>query len=278
MTPVVCLVVLFLLTIVYKLLLKRCSGTLDHKSVPLFISVWTLAGLALTSPLYAQNAVETGLEHGWVIPVAAIKGVLLYFTLFLGQRLMRESLSSSLYTAPMSIGALAVLNFILGERLSGLQWFSAVAVCILSCVFFLRGHLSDLNKQAKRDYFAIVALLVAMGGMDQYGISHMGWYGYLTVSNIVLLGFGLARHGDIKNAVFNRLALPAGILFAVTEIFKFYQSVTINPVTVIAVVQNLATPVLLGLSAVVWKERTVREQLIWGVLAFALSIPLFLAK
>ena len=278
MTPMFYLAVLFGLTVVYKILLKRCSAVLDHKSVPVFIGVWVLIGLALASPLYAAAAWTLTTAHPLVIALAMAKGGLLYMTLLWGQRLMRESLSSSLYTSPMSIGAIAIINFMLGERLAGLQWFSAVSVCLLSCLFFLRGHLSEMSRQAKRDYAIIVVLLVAMGGMDQFGISHIGWYGYLAVSNVVLLAIGLARHGDIKNAVFNRLALPAGILFAVCELFKFYQSVTINPVTAVILTQNLATPVLLGLSAVVWKERTVKEQLIWGALAFALSVPLFLAK
>jgi hypothetical protein len=278
MTPVIFLAVLFILTVAYKLLLKRCSAVLDHKSVPVFIGVWVLIGLALTAPFYAPSAWRSLADQPLTALIAVIKGVVLYVTILMGQRLMRASLSSNLYTAPMSIGAIAIINFLLGERLSGLQWFSAVGVCVLSCVFFLRGHLSDLDRQAKRDYAAIVALLVVMGGMDQYGISHMGWYGYLAISNIVLLAAGLARHGDIRNAVFNRLALPAGILFAVAEIFKFYQSVTINPVTAIILIQNLATPVLLTLSALIWKERSVKEQLIWGGLAFALSLPLFLAK
>ncbi len=278
MTPGLCLIVLFVLTIGYKLLLKRCSDVLDHRSVPLFIAVWVLAGLAVTAPFYAADAWQAARANPAAVFVAIIKGGLLYLTLFLGQRLMRASLSSSLYTAPMSIGAVAAINSLLGERLSGLEWFSAASVCALSCIFFLRGHLSELNTAAKRDYAAIVVLLTVMGGMDQFGISHMGWYGYLTLSNAVLLAAGMAAHGDIRTAVFNRLALPAGILFAVAEIFKFYQSVTINPITAIILVQNLSTPVLLVLSALIWKERTVREQLIWGVLAFALSIPLFLAK
>jgi hypothetical protein len=34
--------------------------------------------------------------------------------------------------------------------------------------------------------------------------------------------------------------------------------------------------VILILSALVWKERTVKEQLLWGVLALLVTLPLFL--
>jgi len=38
----------------------------------------------------------------------------------------------------------------------------------------------------------------------------------------------------------------------------------------------MTKPVILLLSAMIWKERTVKEQLAWGVLAFLVTLPLFL--
>jgi len=44
----------------------------------------------------------------------------------------------------------------------------------------------------------------------------------------------------------------------------------------VIITQALTKPVILVLSAVIWKERTVKEQLAWGAAAFIITLPLFL--
>ena len=109
----------------------------------------------------------------------------------------------------------------------------------------------------------------------------MNWFSVLLVSNIVLLTLGLlvnrSNKAVLRHAFMNKTAALAGIFYMAAELVKFYQQVTINPVTVVITVQAATKPVILILSAIVWRERTVREQLIWGILAFLVTLPLFLS-
>jgi drug/metabolite transporter (DMT)-like permease len=81
-----------------------------------------------------------------------------------------------------------------------------------------------------------------------------------------------------KSAVLSWTAALAGISYAATELVKFYQQVTINPVSVVVTVQAMTKPVILVLSALIWKERTVKEQLAWGLAAFVITLPLFIPQ
>lgn len=46
MLPHLLLLLLFVLTIAHLVTLKICSVRLDHRTAPVFVSVWVLAGLA----------------------------------------------------------------------------------------------------------------------------------------------------------------------------------------------------------------------------------------
>lgn len=277
------LLLLFFLTIGHLLTLKLCSVKLDHRTAPVFISFWTLLGLAAVSPLFGYLWAE-----GWAKFMAAphllvlciVKGGLLYILFVISQELMKESLSSRHYVTPLSIGLVAIVNATLGETLQAGQWFSALGLCALAAAFFFRGHLSDLSRSGKIAYIKLVALSVFLSSLDHVLTKNSNWFSLLLVSNVVLLSVSLvlnrARVAVLKDALFHKYAALAGIFYMLTELVKFYQQVTINPVTVVITAQAATKPVILILSALLWKERTVREQLVWGVLAFIITLPLFL--
>lgn len=277
------LAALFILTIGLLVTLKMCSLQLDHRTAPLFISGWTLAGVAAVSPVYGHL-----LAPGWAalaahplwLSLAVLKGALLYALFVVSQALMKESLSSRHYVTPLSIGALTLFNAFCGEHLKPHEWFSALGLCALAAGFFLKGHLSDLDRRARFSYLFLVLLSAFLGTIDQIVTKGSNWFVLLLVSNIVLFGFSLAVNirnlGVLKAALTHRSAALAGFFYAATELVKFYQQVSINPVSVVVTVQAMTKPVILLLSALIWKERTVKEQLVWGVLAFAVTLPLFL--
>ncbi len=277
------LLALFALTILKALTLKLCSIKLDQRTAPVFIGVWVLAGLAATWPFF-HPLLSAGLhalaEKPYLLVLCILKGGLLYLTFVIGQELMRDSLSSSNYVMPMAVGLIAIVNSTLGEHLHLSQWVSALGLCALTAGFFFKGHLSDLSREGKLAYVKLVLLSVALAGIDQTVISHINWYALLLVSNISMLSLSLilnrTRRWILRDALFHRSAVFAGVFFTVTELVKFYQQVTINPVTVALTVQSAAAAAVLVLSALLWKERTVKEQLFWGVLAFIVTLPLFL--
>lgn len=281
-TPHILLVLLFLLTIGHLLTLKVCSVKLDHRTAPIFISLWTLIGAAAVAPVYGHLWAE-GLEKMLAAPhlpaLAIFKGGLLYLLLVISQELMKESLSSRHYVTPLSIGLVTVMNAGLGESLAPAQLFSALGLCVLAAAFFFKGHLSDLSRQGKITYFKLVVVSAFLATLDHTLIKGSNWYAALIITNVALLALSLilnrARIFVIKDAVLHKSAAVAGIFYMATELVKNYQQVTINPVSVVITVQAATKPLILILAALLWKERTVKEQLVWGLLAFVVTLPLF---
>lgn len=276
------LLLLFALTIGHLVTLKVCSVALDHKTAPLFISAWTLLGLCAVWPLYGglwKEGWAAFMERPGLLALSAFKGVLLCYLFVVSQALMKVSLSSRHYVTPLAVGLITISNFFLGESLKPHEWFAALGLCALAAGFFFRGHLSDLDREGRLAYGKLVAVAAALSVLDQAVMRHVNWYAFLAVSYAVVLAAAVfwnrKSRKNFKTALLHRAAIVAGLFYAATELVKFYQQVTINPVTVVVTAQAMTKPVILVLSALVWKERTVREQLAWGALAFLVTLPLF---
>lgn len=282
MTSPFFLLLLFFLTVGLVVMQKLCSVRLDHRTAPIFFSVWTLIGLLGSWPLFGHLLLP-GLEKmtadPWLLALTMGKGALLYYVFFVSQRLMKVSLSSRHYVTPLAVGLVLLFNYFLGEQLEPKQWMAALGLCALSAAFFFKGHLADLDRRSRIDYFLLVALSAPLASADHYLIRHINWYAVLLVSNIVLLALALlvnrSNKAVLRDALLHKTAALAGIFYMAAELVKFYQQVSINPVTTVVTVQAATKPVILILSALIWNERTVREQMIWGVLALAVTLPLF---
>lgn len=279
--PQLWLLALFILTLGHILSLKACSMVLDHRTAPIFISIWTLIGLALCYPtfghlLHAALPKLAAAPH--LVAMMVLKGFILYYMAVAAQKLTAVSLSSRQYVTPLAVGLISLSNGLLGESLSLIQWLGAMGMCLAALAFFFKGHLSDLSVEGRRNYLLLVAVVVVLASFDQVLISGSNWYTLLLVSNVVLLTLSLLltrkAEGILKQALFHKSALIAGSIYMLTEIVKFYQQVTINPVTVVVAVQAGTKPLVLILAALMWRERTVREQILWGAVAFVLLMPL----
>ncbi|HYD18798.1 MAG TPA: hypothetical protein VEF76_10005 [Patescibacteria group bacterium] len=277
------LAALFGLTILHLITLKICSVKLDHRTAPLFISVWTLLGLAAVYPLYGgllAEGVESYAAKPWLLALTIGKGGLLCYLFVLSQELMKVSLSSRHYVTPMAIGLVTISNGLLGERLMPHEMFAAFGLCALACAFFFKGHLSELDRRGRLSYAKLVLISAALSTLDHVLTKDTNWYTLLAVSYAVVFVAAVIWNArspaNFRAALLGWQAALAGIAYAATELVKFYQQVAINPVTVVVIVQALTKPVILVLSAVIWKERTVKEQLVWGAAAFLIALPLFL--
>ncbi len=101
------LILLFFLTIGHLVTLKLCSVKLDHRTAPLFISLWTLLGLIAVYPLYGHllyEGIDKIAEKPYILPVIAVKGAFLYLLFVISQELMKVSLSSRHYVTPLAVG------------------------------------------------------------------------------------------------------------------------------------------------------------------------------
>lgn len=279
--PQLWLLALFILTLGHILSLKVCSMVLDHRTAPIFISLWVLIGLLMATPTFGHllvDALPHLLANPYLIALMVLKGVILYYMNVAAQKLTAVSLSSRHYVTPMAVGLIALSNGLLGESLSLIQWLGAMGMCLAALAFFFKGHLADLTNDGRRIYLLLVAVVVVLASLDQVLISNTNWYTLLLVSNITLLVLSLLLtsrvEGLLKQALFHRSAIIAGAFYMATELLKFYQQVTINPITVVVAVQAGTKPLVLLLAAWMWKERTLREQLLWGAMAFILLLPL----
>lgn len=147
------------------------------------------------------------------------------------------------------------------------EWVSVAGLCSLGFVFYFRGHLQEVPGETRKIYLLLVALTVIMLICDHYIIKQSNWFVYLFYSNAALLVFCLLkRKGRAvwRSALMTWPAIAAGVTFAVFEIVKFYPMVTYIPVAVMTSVQFSVIPLVLISSALLWKERTWQEQLVWG--------------
>lgn len=276
------LAALFCFTVATGLVFKVASHKIDHRTAPAFMCLWVLAGLGLTFPLYGDlwYAGWQGLiEQPWLALLMLAKGGLLWLLFSQKQHLNKMSLSARNYTSPVAIGLMVFTNAAFGEQLATAELVAAMGLCALGLLFAFKGHLQDLPAQGKTLFGAAVLLTVACGTLDHILLTHLNWYVLLVVTNIILLAVVLLQRGGfgrLRESLTAPLAIAAGALFATTELVKFYQTVSYSPVTVVVTVQSATIPVLLILSALIWKERTWREQGLWGLLALALILPVIL--
>lgn len=279
------LVLLFFLTIAHLVSLKLCSVKLDHRTAPLFISLWTLLGAAAVAPVYGHLWAE-----GWakfladpkLLLLAGLKGGGLCYLFVVSQELMKVSLSSRHYVTPLAIGLITIINFTLGEKLKPHELFAGLGLCALAAGFFFKGHLSTLDLPSRIAYAKLVLLSAFLSSTDLVLIKTTNWYAVVILTYAVVLAaaciWNRRNPAVFRSALLNWTAALAGVSYAATELVKFYQQVTINPVSVVVTVQAMTKPVILVLSALIWEERTVKEQLAWGLAAFVITLPLFIPQ
>lgn len=276
----------FVLMLINKLSMKWASDVLDARTAPIFTPAWILLGLAVTFPLFKDVAM-VGYEKMQLstlgLVMAIVKGFGFYAFLIYKQRLSTLSLSSTLYGGPIAVALAAIGASFLGEDLNIYQWMAIMALGLSGVAFMLKGHIRDVQDPKAFTYFFINIMLAAfLIVVDHTGVLHSNWYAFLAVSNGVTLILALILNvrslQNIKSAFFARPAIIAGFIFVTFELVKFYQIVTITPATVMGAVALAGGPIVMVLSALIWKERTVKEQLLWGLWAVLMLIPLIFLK
>jgi drug/metabolite transporter (DMT)-like permease len=276
------IVILFLINIGKAFIIKLCADHLDHQMMPIVFSCYLIIALLLGLPFFHDLAIEGTkalLAQPIVLFACLFKGVIFWFAIIDGQKLNQQSMSSARYILPPALALSALINSFLGEELNAQQWIAVIGLAVLGVAFFFKGHLQDLGRQAKILFLEIVLVITAMIVIDHYVISHSNWYVLLLYSNLVILLISLFRK-SVKNiwrqAFTNRLALCAGLAFTAYELIKFPAMVTLIPVSVAVTVQVTTIPVIMVFTSLIWKERTVKEQLIWGVLSMGFMFVLLL--
>jgi hypothetical protein len=273
------LTVFFLLAVFNPLFAKVTAHQLDPDAAPIYISVWTFLGLAITYPFFAELLVPIELARSApiVFLFAVLKGPLLWLAAVIHQKVRRESLSTSHYALPVGLALIVLGNAALGETLHGITFLSAIALSLLGVLFVSSGPGKVLSSRGRIKFIYLVLLLVLLGMIDRFVLAGSNWYLLLCVSNLTLLITALLftkAKSTWVSSFTNRAGIACGLTFVLYELIKFYPMVTKIPVSVITSVEVSTIPVVLILSSIVWKEGTVRSQLVWGLTSLVLMVPI----
>jgi hypothetical protein len=269
----------FLLAVFNPLFAKVTSHQLDPDAAPIYISVWTFLGLAITYPFFGELLVpfELARSSPIVFLFAALKGPLLWLTAVIHQKVRKESLSTSHFALPVGLALIVLGNAALGETLHLITFLSAIALSLVGVLFVSSGPGKVLSSGGRVKFIYLVLMLVVLGMIDRFVLAGSNWYLFLCVSNFTLLVTALLltkAQSTWISSFTNRAGVACGLTFVLYELIKFYPMVTKIPVSVITSVEVSTIPVVLILSSVIWKEGTVRSQLIWGITSLVLMVPI----
>jgi len=277
------LLAIFVSSIALAVILKLCSVHLDEKTTPIYMSVWPLIFGLIGAYFYFYPLLYSGTQNLMSHPIAwslcLLKSGFYWYGCRKVQQLREYSLSSTLYVMPLSLVFAAVVNYFLGETMNLYQWCGVLGLSIIGFLFFFKGHLQTLNFLQKKWYFEIVIITTIMICIDHYVISYSNWYVLLMLTSLMMVILSLVFIRDIsiwKKALFNPYAVIAAIFFTLYEFVKFYPMVTLLPVSSIVAVETSAIPIIFIITALVWKEGKVTEQLLWGILSMLFTGALLL--
>ena len=126
--------------------------------------------------------------------------------------------------------------------------------------------------------FSVPPLLGASFSVfDHLAIPEVGWYPHLLFSSLFMylacLFRGISKQ-DYRNIFCNRQVVAAGIAYTASEFLIIYTSVNLLPVSFVAMFMRLAAPVVMLVSAVRYHEQSVKNQLVFGLLALLFALPL----
>ncbi len=242
-----------------------------------FTSTWLVAGLAVSFPIFGRLLTTENLLSPYVL-LSVVKGVFLWWLIKLQQVVNKESTSSSVFYGfiAMALGSLTI-NVVFNEGLKLFQLMCISAFGILGILFVLKGDARRLSHKGKIAFAAIVLLLASFCITDHLAIPQIGWYAHLLFSSVVMFVAALL-HGISKQdfyKIFSRLDLAgAGSFYVVSEFLIIYSSINILPVSFVAVFMRLSAPVVMVVSAIKYKEQSWRNQLVFGISALLLALPL----
>ena len=254
------------------------------KMSPAFTSTWLMLGLLVSFPLLGHLLLADwrGILFSPFILISIYKGATLFYLIELQQIVNKESTSSSVFLSfiALALGALAN-NVFFGEGLGILKVVCILGFGVLGAVFFAKGDAKRLSPKAKAAFFAVTLIMASYTVSDHLAIPQVGWYPHLLVSSVVMFAVSLF-HGiskqDFKNMFFKKSIAAAGIFYAASEFLVIYASINILPVSIVAVFLRLSVPVVMIYSAIRYKEQSLKNQLVFAMIAIALALPIILMR
>ena len=261
---------------------KIGTKNFSSKQITFAIASYRVIFLIITIPfMYDLLLPLKEINTNQYIPLLAciIKGIILSFSLKYTAEIAKESNSSSVFAGFISLGIGAIINsFFLSEHLTYPQLFSCIALSILGVIFFFKGPACELGKYVKKLFILLIILSISNMILDKIGIGGFNWYIYGMISSSVYFlnsTFFLLREKQYN--CFKQLRQPIliaiGTIFTISEFAILYSMQHFLSVSITFLFMRIATPIIMLLSAYIYKERTPKEQLLFGILALLFALP-----
>lgn len=262
-------------------LYKPCAKFFPAELSAAFTSTWLMAGLIVTWPLFGGLLIDNWAKVTTpFVLLSVLKGVLLWLMIKFQQVVNKESTSSSVFFGFIALALGSLANNIFFHE--GLKLFQILCICgfgIIGVLFLFKGDARRLSFKGRMAFASIVVFGALFSVTDHLAIPQIGWYPHLLVSSLFMfiacLLNGISRT-DFKNIFYNRAVVTAGIFYTISEFLIIYASVNLLPVSFVAVFMRLAAPIVMVVSAFKYKEQSWKNQLAFGVVSFALALPLIL--
>jgi len=284
---------LFQLTIGFMLLLSWVGRPLLYKPIAeyfpakqsvTFTAFWLVLGLILTYPILGHLLKINGqnvLLSPYIL-ISVYKGVSLFYFVTLQQIINKKSMSSSVFLSfiAMALGSL-VNNLFFHENLGFIKVLCICGFGILGILFLQKGDAKRLSHRDIVFFFIATVIMASFAISDHVAIPQVGWYAHLLISSVVM--FLMCLLYPVSKKAFNlvlrdRKVIYAGVFYTVSEFLVIYASINILPVSVVAVFLRLSVPVVMVVSAIKYKEQSIKNQLIFGIIAILLALPIILIK
>lgn len=198
------------------------------------------------------------------------------------QFINRDSTSSTVFFPFISLAiASLIINLFFHENLAFIHLLSILGLGLLGLMFCFKGDAGRMNQQWLISFGIAIFFSAACPIIDHASISSIGRYPYFIISNTVMLVIALLTgftRKQLKLCFTTKEVVWAGIVGALLEIAIIGASVNILPVSFVAFFRRMAAPIVMVISAIKYKEQTVKNQLIFGCLAFLFALPIILMK
>ncbi len=277
-------IILLLSWAVRPILYRPVIKSFPPKMSPAFTSVWLVVTLIATFPLLGHllyNNLQLTLFSPFIF-ISIYKGATLFYLIEFQQIVNKESTSSSVFLSfiALALGTFAN-NIFFNEGLGAIKVLCILGFGVLGIVFFIKGDANRLSQLAKFSFAIVTIIMASYTISDHLAIPKVGWYPHLLISSAVMFVVSLA-HGiskqDFKNMFLCRPIIYAGIFYAASEFLVIYASINILPVSIVALFLRLSVPIVMIYSAIRYHEQSLKNQLIFGICAVLLAVPIILIK
>lgn len=260
-------------------MLRRTIRYLDANAVPFAIGVGTVIGCGLLYFASALWGAMPPLSHDLLGMSAALaKGGFLAVFLIAQQRLIGKSLSATTYVFPIALGFISLIEiFVFGTVLSGVSLVAMGILFAAGLAFTISGHVATMDVASKTNFAVMIGLATAFAVCDTMGLRRIGWLNYLFYTGVGNSIVALIIRKRISGIGWRHLTHVSAV-WTIPELVFNYALNHVLPVAYGYFAIALRIPLLMGVSALLFGEGRLSQQLLFAMAALLGAALLFFGR